>query len=250
MNALVDVAPAALKRRAISAADLELELGQSSGSATDRELLDELAATKLTLKQATDELTAAKNDMAADILASESLVGERLPKETLALTDVADAGQSSAGTLMDAIVQRDKDRAEKNKEVAAEKRAEKKRLQEAEKAATAAKLRVPRKRTVSPAVTPKKTLPSEPAPKLTPTKKPPVMTKLTPAADKKLSAAKKAAQLAGVESKVDHEGSREQYLCRKPKGGGASVGIKYRANNMQSRSEACEKAADWLQRQL
>ena len=245
MNALVDVAPAALKRRAISAEHLELELGQSS----DRALLDELAATKLTLKQATDELAAAKNDMAPDILASESLVGERLPVDTLALTDGAD-GHSSADTLMDALVQRDKERADKAKEAAAEKRAEKKRLQEAEKAATAEQLRAHRTRTVSPAVTPKKRLPSEPAPKLTPTKEPPVMTKLLSAAEKKLCAAKRAARLAGLESKVDHEGSREQYLCRKPKGGGASVGIKYRANNMQSRSEACEKAADWLQRQL
>ena len=63
MNGLADVAPFALKRRAIiSAADLELELGQSSGSATDR-ALDELATTfaKLTLTQAMDMLAAAKD---------------------------------------------------------------------------------------------------------------------------------------------------------------------------------------------
>ena len=107
-----------------------------------------------------------------------------------------------------------------------------------------------KRRTAAPAVTPKKTLPSEPTPKLTPTKKTPVMTKVTPAAEKKLCAAKRAVRLAGVESKVDHEGSREQYLCRKPKGGGPSVSIKYCADIPQSRSEACEKAAQWLLKQL
>ena len=265
LNDLADVAPFALKRRAIiSAADLELELGQSSGSATDR-ALDELATTfaKLTLTQAMDMLAAAK-DLAAENLAAENLAtenlaaeildrenlavemaGEKLATEKLAPKDVESSGQSSAGTLMD-VMQLEKESATTSKEEVVVKRSAKNFAQEREKLIA------------SPIVV--KTLPSVPATKMEklcaalslPSKPATEMEKFN-AAERKLIATGKAARLAGVKSNVHHYNNRDEYRCFTPNGEGLNrimMTFKYCASDIQTWSEACEKAADWLQRQL
>ena len=239
LNALADVAPFALKRRAIfSAADLELELGQSSGSATDR-ALDELATTfaKLTLTQAMDMLAAAKDlaaenlaaenlateNLAAEILARENLAvenlaGEKLATEKLAPKDVESSGQSSAGTLMD-VMQLEKESATTSKEEEVVKRIAQKIEQ-----------RLARQ------------LPSETAKKI----------QKFVAAEGTLRAARKTARLAGVKSRVTLDTMRDQYRCFTPNGDHGvrtEITFKYCASDMQTWSEACEKAADWLQQQ-
>ena len=73
------------------------------------------------------------------------------------------------------------------------------------------------------------------------------------AAEKKLIAASKAVRLAGVKSNVRHRNSNDEYRCLTPNGEGLNrvmMTFKYCASDIRTRIEACEKAADWLQRQL
>jgi len=234
----------ALKRRTTSFGDLDLPMSS-----------EELAAEKAAKKLAAEKLAAEKvaaEELAAEKVAAEELAAGKAAKKLAAEKLAAGASEENkAGQLMDLIIARDAERAQANKEAAAEKRAAKKVAEQMEKL-------VASKLAADGAVTPKK---KSPIPLMSTSVEKKATAKVgksvaakaessptLQAAETKLKTAKSAAKAKGSKAKVDHERTRHQYLCRPH--GTPSTTIKYDPKCEVSQREACEKATAWCMTQL